>query len=527
MGKWVSIYLLAAILFGLEASALPLSQKALFGRCYAHLTGRPLPLNHTLYQEVRSGRLSAKQACQLILQKATLNASSGILLTPDDRESQWVLNQMYDFHRSWFSSATVEQIQGYNDEIAIGTRDIYDSTEPALAVTKAVFTEGASYQDVLTASMGVSAIRREDPNVRSRIGWTVSFAGRRIYSNNASLDLNLFHFRGFENFSFSGDDNKSFLLTPAKIEVGNLIGVRSTTESFNVPNVSPTPLGSQTGGNGYPGLNFSFNLYEAYGGGVLGSPIYMMMNFGHGLGEQMNGSIKLPRRWSLVNMTGFMCTTLPALRESDIRQYYVGNSTAPFRNGNSCLRCHATLDPMASTARNVMIVASDFAQLSEGSKAHAKQAFHPVKFRDELPATSGWSSEPVENFHRQTPEGRLYFRSFNGELIDRSVTGIGELGAAMTETEDYYQCAAKRYFEYFTGISVHLYDRQDPSNVEYNRRLTSTDIKARGFIERIASEFQQHRSVQRLMMEIIGSDYYSDSAYAPERSTRKGGSNGF
>lgn len=458
--------------------------------------------------QVRAGSLKAIDACKSLLDKAELEVS-GPLVQRSDKEARAVLNTFYNFHRTWFTANTVEQIQEYSEEMSRGTMDIYDSTEPGLALTRAMFARNAQYRDVLTLGQGVRAQREQDEAVRSRIGFNVTFPGRRVYGNNSGLDQNLFNFRAMSGgFDGNSDTTQASFVTLPKIEVGELVGVRIATDNATIPNLSLQPLGADKRGNEQPGLKFSFNLFETLGGGILGSPIYMMLNYGHGRGLEANGTTKVPRRWSQTNMESFLCAELPALRENDIKQYVVGNSSAPFRNSASCVMCHATLDPMAYTARNVVVGNSDYAQLSAGARAHSKTALHMATYRADFASVSGWPSEPVANFHRQTPSGRLFFRSMTGALVDRQVTGVAQLGAAMAETKDYYYCAAKRYFEYFTGITVALYDRSNPANEELNRKLSTESFEDRKYVESLGEELQRSQSVRQLVKQIMSSKYY-------------------
>lgn len=493
-----------------------LSEVALFKRCYGQLTGRPVPLGHALMQDVKIRKINALEACYSILDKTELNPSSGLLTAGDDIEAQWTLNNLNSFHRSWFSGNAVEQIQGYNDELGVGTRNIYDMNEPGLALTRAFFVKDGRYSDVLTLSSGVHGIRMDNGFVRRLIGWTVSFPGRSNYGNHLERDRNLFNFSALSGgFDGNSDTTNSLFADLPKIETGELKGIRLTTENMIIPNLSLHPLAVTKRGNEQPGLNFSFNLFQTQGGGILGSPSYVLSNFGHPLGLEMNGQTKLPRRWARSAMETFMCATLPALRESDVRQFLKVGSTARFRNSTSCLQCHANLDQMAYTARNTVLSGTDFSSLSAGSKGYSHVGYVAATYRAELPSVDGWPSEPVENFHRQTPSGKLYFRSFSGELKDIPVIGISGLGAAMATTDDFYQCASKRYFEFLTGITVALYDRKDPRYSELNKQLTSEAIADRSFVESLAVDLRKNQSPKQILKKIIASKYYRSANFRP------------
>lgn len=495
--------------FSSAATAQNITERAFYARCYSHLTGKPVPLGSAVMAQIKAGNKKAVDACNELLDKAELDANSGVLIQ-NDSEGRAVLNNFASFHRSWFSANTVEQIQDNNNENSNGTMDIYDSTEPALALTRAMFVRSGRYADVVTLGTGVHGMREDQP-MANKIGvnWMVNFPGRRIFGNNGNYDVNKFDFVPFTGNV--GDLNNLLYATFPKIEVGDLYGIRPTTESVITPNVNMQPFVDSRGQN-QPGLNYSFDPYKTLGGGVLGSPIYLMLNFGHGKGTRSNGALKLPRRWSQINMTTFMCATLPALRESDVAQFVVGNSTTPFRNGTSCVMCHATLDPMAYTARNAVVVNSNFAVTNNISKTSSLLA----TYSESQGSVAGWPSETVDNFHRQTPTGKLYYRSFaSGQLVNRDVSRISGLGSAIADQDDYYQCAAKRYFEFFTGIRVSLYDRTDPRNATLNKQLSEKSIADRKFVEELGSELKQNQSVRSMLKKIMNSDYYHAANYRP------------
>ncbi len=502
------------------ANGQVLSEMAFFNRCYSQLTGRPVPIGHPLMASVKAGKFSALYACNYLLDKTEIKQSTGLLAYANsvDPDSGLMLNNFYAFHRSWFPTNVVEQIQGYNDETGIGTRDIYDTTEPALAVTRALFSETGKYSDVLTLNTGVHGIRQDDSFVRGLLGWSVSFPGRSLYGNNTGLEENLFNFRalGGVGFDGNGDTTTSIFQNIPKIETGELRGIRATTETFTIPNISLVPLGNQAGGDTIEGFSTNSNLYQTLGGGVIGTPIYLLLNFGHELGLNMNGQTKVPRRWAKTTMETFLCANLPALRESDVTQFLIGKSTASFRNSLSCLQCHGTLDQMGYTARNVVLTGTDFTRISAGKNVQSKTGYLMSTYRPDLASEQGWPSEPVVNFHRQKSIGRLYFRSFSdGQLINKAVQNISELGTALSQTNDFYQCAAKRYFKFFTGIDVALYDRLDPRYADLNKSLSSEAIADRKFVERLALTLKDTQSTKAVIKEIMASGYYKNRSFKP------------
>jgi hypothetical protein len=104
------------------------------------------------------------------------------------------------------------------------------------------------------------------------------------------------------------------------------------------------------------------------------------------------------------------------------------------------------MDPLAATARNLQI-------------------FWQYGGNTFLGWSSMYSFEPGSGsaYHQQQPDGKLFFRSYDGSLVKEDVRGFEGLGKALSETNDLYACAASRYLEFFTGLAVELADAGDPS----------------------------------------------------------------
>lgn len=520
--KYFCISALASLLLSSSVSVAgpTLTPQAFFNRCYVQLTSQPVPLNSPLMAQVKAGTITALDACKQVLAKAKLS-DVGELANTNDKEAKAVLNTFYSFHRTWFPSNNLDTIDGYDTDETHGTVDIYDTTEPALAVTYTMFGKNQRYSDTLTRSSGVTAVRIENSTLKTRLGWVGTHPGR-FMSNKIESSNGLFQFRSTSlttPVSSNAANHVATYKSMPLISVGDLVGIKPTSNTFNVANVSLKPLnGVSATENGafVAGLNYSYDFYKTYGGGVLGTPIYLMQYLGHGMNTKFNGQSKVARRWSQQNMETFLCKNLPALRESDVAAMVDVNSTAPFRNASSCIMCHATLDPMAYTARNLTTGAFDYVRnyTTDGTTtAYFRNAVAITSYKNTLPSVGGWPSEPVTNFHIQNPTGRLYFRTFSGALIDQNLTDINSLGNALANTDDYYLCAAKRYFEFMTGISVELFDKTDPGNASKNAALTAQDLSEYRYIQTLAKDLQTRGSVTELIESIMGSTYYSQTNF--------------
>lgn len=506
----VLVVLIFLVLHSEQVSAgTQLSDLALFRRCYSQLTGLPVPLNHASYVGIKNKSLTGLAECSKLIDQVVIDPQTG-LLRHSNKDSLAILNQMHALHRTWFSSNSVEQIQGYAPEIGQGTVDVYDATEPSLAITRAVFTDQAKYSDVLTLSTGVQALREDNPEIVKRQNFVVKNPGRINRTDTSFGEVTQIEFRSTSQSGVLTDNKVYSDIKPVPyIQAGDLKGVQKRTSSFIVPNFSFQPLNGNLltdSAHLIPDLNWSFDLYKNLGGGVLGTPIYLMMNYGRELGTPSNGSTKVPRRWAQTNLNTFLCLSLPTLRESDIQHLIKSSSPTPFRNATSCVSCHATLDQMAYTARNVVIGASNYIILNTPTPATVTLLMST--FKQTHPSVAGWPDTEISDFHKQTPSGKLFFRSASGELINQTVNSIQELGQALVDTDDYYLCAAKRYYEFFTGQDISLYDRTNPANTGVNKLLTAKDIENRAFIESLAQKLKKDQSVKELIKNIMHSEEY-------------------
>lgn len=496
----IKFFVLPTPLVFIALNSWALSEAEIYQRCYVHLTGRPVPLKSDVLKKVKNGQALALSSCFELLDQVSLNENGS--LKSKTPETLKILNNFYDLHRTWFSVNTVDQM-GFSKDFGIGTEDIYDSTQPALSITKSLFDEQGQYKNVVTSNKDVRAMREENGLVRSKIGWAVSFPGRRWYGNNADFDVNKFSFRNPENEAWDNGKNSVESILP-KVAVGELVGITVENQQFEAPNFSLKPLAnSNRNANNEPNMIRNWNIFENWGGGVIGSPIYFMLNYGQDLGVQANGTTKLARRWSQANFNSLMCRTLPSLRETDVRPFLDEQSDAPFRRATSCLQCHASMDQMASVARNIILGQTDFSDTFSRKTSILAARYNPIN-----ESVLGWPSTVTPNFHLQKPNGKLFFRSFNGELINKSVSGFQQLGEAIASTNDYYMCAVKKYYQYLTGINIPLYDWTDPANAALNKALSAEDKARRIQLQEWAAELKQNQSLKQVIKKIMSSEDY-------------------
>jgi hypothetical protein len=481
-------------------SQASLSEVALFNRCYSHLTRLRLPKSHPLLTQVKLGSKTAAQACAETLSKAQLG-EDGRPVASSDPESIAILNNFYQFHRLWFDNADFTENPITYSQSQILHNDI---TEPALYVTRVLFHASAPYSEVVTGNYSVRGLRSSgahkfDYNGSAGVFW--------VPITHAAAGLQRGSLQGITSYA---PGNKTWL----------------THSGQSVTNLDANFTGGQ-----------SFTANRSYGGGVMGLHSYLFMNSGFpNIGSSdgaatspesrssvSNASIRMHRRWSKAVMHDFLCRNVPVLRIEDVNDLVVAYIQAvpdstkriAFRESTNCMSCHAALDPMAGTARSFHFVrhdATDWLGLGVSGDTRNRATFvrsQPVTMPPEAVKEQSLMLRDSDYWKRPAT-GALRYRSYDGEKVWTDIVatgnldGIEKLGAAMASTKDLYVCAASRYFEFFTGISVNLLDEGDPRYPP----MSASDKYYREMVIRLGTKLKTHQSLRQLIQEIMESEIY-------------------
>lgn len=478
----VGLFILISVQKTYAQQPEPLGELALFNRCFAHVTQMRLPRAHPLRAEVAANRISAADACLQILSSARLSgsgASEGRLVT-DDETSRRILRTFNDLHRSWFP----------NDDILIGipegaeiysrTPEVHDEAESALHVTRALLTDGVPYSDVATSEVAVEALRSGGPSTDSSLPDAERMKSRNVPNGDSNVNMNA-----------------------QLVQRGELLGVRRL--SLNAEKLNKT-VNSSTDiylNGRYISATLPIPLNQSIGAGIAGTRSYLLLNLGRPDTMPMNGGLRLPRRWSKAVMKDLLCRDLPAVRNLDAIphvQSNIGPNTPPFRGNVNCMACHATIDPLAGVVRNVSFMPVPGRMGSRIATAHIYQ------WPTDRAAETGTVDDDYE-FYRRPTNGRLFYRSYNGTLVNLPIASVPELGRALSQADDLYVCVASRYLQFFTGIGVNLQDEGDP----HKPALSSGQVAYRRFVSELAGQLKQHQSLRQLIHSILKSDIYRSS----------------
>lgn len=526
-------YFLAMILLPAFAHAKPLDENAFLNRCYAHLTGRSLRLDHVYRAQVKNGTKTALQICDSLIDQSILNKTDYKTPTAAGAEGLQVLRNFYDFHRTWFDSNVFEQMQGNNYRHLYGTYDNFDSTEPALSLTYNLFAPAnlnVPYRQVIQGKAGYYALRELDPVVNARATYPdFTLASRKEGAGyNFSVAQIMVRVPSI-GFKRADSRNSSFVQVPQPIQIGELVGIKPDTRSLNITNYAPyiarhkIPFSTNAlnleAASTTPDMIPGINIYENQGSGILGMNSFIFLNWGHDPGVLLNGAEKMSRRWSQAFMKSMLCRELPLLRQSDVGAYISTDTdpkVAPFRKSTTCLTCHATADQLSAAARNILISNSeaDYAFFTNPDNLKTPKVTQVIgRFNASNATGYRWPAMAEANYHKQTPNGVLMFRSASGKLVEREITGITGVGDIISNEVDIYQCAAKRYLQYFTGLNIDLYDPGDPANAT---KINGEDIatkKLRKLVQTLGANLQTTQSLRTMMKELMRTEYYRDENY--------------
>jgi hypothetical protein len=428
----IAFMLLLTFVFSsaVKASAISDEQKRL-QRCYGMFTGERILTTDALWIAVTSGAITGTVACMEVLDHAKLDANGNLAQTAGvyDAVGAKVLRTFLDFNRSQLQVPDYGVSFEYNQ---LQTQEVTDANESVYHELVTLFKTGEKYSNLVTRNYTFRANRYSTKTVRTRSLF--------IY------DSGMFVFNVGDSTCAASDSSCGLQpWSPLLAQTGTLVGMNQDLQPTHIPKLIQ-------GMSQFIGQSPN----QTLGAGMLGTESYIFANAGKS-GSFTDGGITSFRRWSKNVMADTMCRSLPALRSTDVLSEVALTSALPYRQGISCMGCHSTMDPMAGVIRNSVDVPT----------RDSPQGQPTVMVRGTFPVTQAAADYPTmagdPNFYLRPPIGRLMFRSYDGTLVKvDAVQNIADMGTKIAATNDLYVCAAKRYYEFLTGISANL---QDPGDI--------------------------------------------------------------
>jgi hypothetical protein len=495
------VSLVTSPLWAADRAPLPALQSLppvkVFARCYMQMTRRYPAANNPWLLQVKAGQMKPSDACMGVLTAALLDPATG-KLAQDTAETRAVIQTLNDFHRTWFSGDYLVSAIPNNMDIPDMTINIVDGSEPALHITRALLKPQTPYHDVFTGSIALEAQRANGYPMTGIWGHTPADRYVQYWDNQPTPAPGATPAPA--EIPFFPDAIGATSPRPIFLQKGPLIGVAPMHPS----KISRT-VSLYKWDNSVPVFPF-----RSYGGGILGTQSYLMLNFGRLMDETADGGLLLPRRWSKAVMKDLLCRELPVLRTSDVSAYADQYSQLPFRKAASCLACHATTDPMASGVRNMAYKITTNIQSEQHTVTTFMASYLATMGNDRSDIIPGIAGGVDANFNKRIPSGTLFYRGYDGHLIRKNFVGVGDLGSQISAEEDPYVCAASRYFQFFTGIKVDLSDLGAPGA----RELTSDELIYRDIVINLGKNLKQDpdQNLRHLVREILELPFYSNAS---------------
>jgi hypothetical protein len=466
---------------------IPLSPEAIVQRCYGQMVRKRMPKGHELLQRVISGQTLPVDACMEILQKGLLqDKGSGLfeLADPEDDEARSVLKTFHDFHRGWLEEAE------FPDQIYTRIFMRVDREEPIGYFTHALLGPNVPYTSVVQGNQALRIVRDE------RYTYVRADSTADI---NHSVRLQQGIIKGVEFYP-----------------VGHHTWWEKIEKDFS-------------GGVEYDQPRHQYSPYTFFTAprthgpaGILGLDSFIWGHNGFPVrGNRADGAERVMRRLARDILDGLLCRKIPLLRTADVTglvsEYLTLNPNPedqiPFRTNSLCMSCHSGMDPMAGAYRNVLFAPTLIFDGEEevGGDTHMYLAGGLQTNADEIAGFHLISKDA--NYYRRPPNFKLHYRSYNGELVDEHYTAsnltdaLTQMGNALAQKDDFYMCAASRYFKFFTGIEVNLLDIEDPRN---GAEISDGDLHYRQVVEQLAMALKNdpNKNLQSLIRAIFASNLY-------------------
>lgn len=491
----------------------------IYARCYDRMVRTPVPLDDATMAQVVAGTKSPVQACMELLSQGNLSGSATDMriANPTNAVAKKVFKNMHLLHNSWFPNRLILNDQGMTNS----TLNAMDLEQPAFYFTRSLFLPSASVREVLTLNQPLAGIRvaPQGAAVRNNYPAFAMFGNRPTGDNNNYV--NIFAI-GVENWTTNDMPTRQEISNEQNTQVGELIGIR-VPASIQLPT---SYMDLRNGGRRGPTaadrnntqvdreLEFlgkqNFELQQHFGGGILGSPVYIMQNTNLDHGGVPYKEYTNHRRLASHIFENLLCSPMPVLIAADATSKVMPNSPHAFDKSESCMQCHATVDPLARVYKKNVLMMSH--RMSNGDLSSVVGV---VQLGDDHVGTTGtfdWAMQPAD--------GRLYFRGLKStdaavRPADTAISSIADLGAKLSDPAsasgyDFYACTAKRYYEFFTGVKVEL---------RPNTSENAVAVYHRSLVLNLANDLATTGSLRGMIQEIFESaPFRIRNAYAEEVS---------
>lgn len=474
-------------------AAQTLSAEAVYRRCYIKFVRNIPNESDPLLLAARNESLTGAEACSQLLRRADWD-TNGTLVRRQEEEARAIVRTFNELHRSWFSVDSLPSVTA--------SYLIHDAEEPALFFTRAAFQPNTPFRSVLTSPSGLMGVRDQAtyPNEISNFMAQTFFRYLSGYpyseSNQFHLTVNVLTRDPVRGAVSPAQIQRMDLSSDQLVEVGHLVGVKPSLPLV-LPAVQYAALADGEIRKAVGSNMENHNLRMHFGGGVLGSQAFVMKNVNL-------GGFVVPRDYELINrrltakiFEDLLCHQLPTLSDDDVLAEVIPESVHPFQRTSSCMRCHSSIDKAAFGYRNLVTYLT-----SPGPNKLRQTIGTPSSGVGRLPTMAG-----AQHFALQPPQGVLHYRDLLTGTLRRAQFGnLNQLGTLLTNHNDFYLCATKRYYRFLTGVNVDV----------TKLAVSAQDLVHQQRVRQMAAQLKAHQNVRQLLNDMIASPAFQNTSATPE-----------
>lgn len=389
--------------------------------------------------------------CNELLKMATLK-DNGLLIERSLLASD-LLESFNQFHYQWVMPKDLDRSKNCVDRYQW---DIYDPKAPAYHLTRALFQKNRKASQIVT-SYGESRIVREgeDPTISPRTG-----RSSEEYKQALKTEKDL---------SFIGD--------------GEIIGFLFERATNSPQFFLPRNRNNKEKWKKKMPFQNEHNIYQHFGGGILGSPSFLYYHLKERAYYESNGFRQLPRNLVDSIFQNLLCSSPSKYSNAEEIKSYTkefaqpsqDNETSmawnhPITKDASCLECHYPMDRMASGFRNLTLIPS-----TPNCSEKDIQILYPVFLKSdhsqEMWQISGNASSDPLDF--SSSYGAGYFKG-------KRFRTLNQLGNLIAEDPRFYSCQVKRYYQWI-----------------HQRYPTKETVEA------LSKQYSQHQDGLTLLKEVL------------------------
>ena len=481
--------LFALASFSSAEASTELSELEIYKRCFMKLTRTVVGDTSPFVADVKAGKLTGATACLRLVQRAQFPAATGVLANPADEVAIDVIRTLHGLHRSWFQTPIVPNNATTFPLLA-------DMEEPALYFTRAALKKNERFDSVVKSTTGLTGIR-----ARPAADKISNFKAQRFFAYGGTMPYKDDPFFRLSYVDPTTRKTTHIAVPDSEItQSGSLVGVRNATPLV-VPQTIMAGVQQEVGGELAAAMakqKLNVDIRKHYGSGVIGSQSFMIMNANLGGRILPFEESKINRRLTARIYQDVLCHQLPTLTAADADLEVDPKSEHPFRALRTCMQCHSSIDPLAMAYKGF------FHTITSGNPQVPAQV-------EGVPMIHAFVLAPVagaKQFNLQAPTGRLKYREhITGKLVEQEVNGIGAIGPVLAQNKDLYTCAAKRYYQFFTGIDAPLM-KLDPTLKNYEANKFHQDQ-----VVELAETLERTQKVEEVFKLIFNSPAFKSRNY--------------